>query len=335
MKNQYVGDIGDYGKYSLLRAFAEAGVKIGVNWYLTDDDGSNDGKFKDYLTKGLIRKYSPEVFDTLKGLVDNGKTTVQDVQNSNIIPQALFFSEPMRFKGTPEERTKKRDKWLWDSIRELSGSELVFLDPDNGLQVKDNLSARGAEKFVLPREVMNYWETYHNVVYYCHKGRRTDVQWQKYIRAMRTTMPGVRIIVVTYHKGTQRSYVFLVRKMHFTKYRGIIDKVLQDWDGIFTDEGIEDDDLSELVRDRDFVIYNEEYVTLSGFIKNGCLSLESNVYGKEYDSEKHYSFTQEDTRKLFSIITFESFLESCKKEHLMWLELFLEDNDIHPKIICI
>ena len=29
MKNQYVGDIGDYGKYSLLRAFSEAGVRVG------------------------------------------------------------------------------------------------------------------------------------------------------------------------------------------------------------------------------------------------------------------------------------------------------------------
>ena len=28
MKNQYVGDIGDYGKYALLRAFAEAGIKV-------------------------------------------------------------------------------------------------------------------------------------------------------------------------------------------------------------------------------------------------------------------------------------------------------------------
>ena len=45
MKNQYVGDIGDFGKYSMLRAFIYAEIKFGVNWYLTEDDGSNDGKF--------------------------------------------------------------------------------------------------------------------------------------------------------------------------------------------------------------------------------------------------------------------------------------------------
>ena len=51
MKNQYVGDIGDYGKYGLLRFLANRGIKIGVNWYLTDDDGSSDGKFTKYLKK--------------------------------------------------------------------------------------------------------------------------------------------------------------------------------------------------------------------------------------------------------------------------------------------
>ena len=31
MKNQYVGDIGDYGKYGLLRFLARQGIRIGIN----------------------------------------------------------------------------------------------------------------------------------------------------------------------------------------------------------------------------------------------------------------------------------------------------------------
>ncbi len=334
MKNQYVGDIGDYGKYSLLRTFAEAGIRIGINWYLTDDDGSNDGKFKDYLYIESFRRYCPEVFDALKGMVFNGNATVTSVQNSGIIPNARFFYEPLGFMGTPSERAEKRNRWLWNSISEIGGEDLVFLDPDNGLSVKDNPAIKGADKYVLPREVMNYWETHSNVVYYCHRGRRTDEQWHSYLRFMRRTMPGVRIIAITYHKGTQRSYIFLVRKMHFAKYRNIIDKVLQDWEGIFTDECIEDDDLSAPIYDRDFVVYNERNVALSGSIINGCLHMESYVYGDDYDSEKHYDFTMEDTKKLFSLITFDSFVESCDKGHLIWMEQFLEENDIHPNSFC-
>ncbi len=37
MKDQYVGDIGDFGKYALLRAFAKVRIKVGVNWYKTVD----------------------------------------------------------------------------------------------------------------------------------------------------------------------------------------------------------------------------------------------------------------------------------------------------------
>lgn len=330
MKNQYVGDIGDYGKYSLLRAFAEAGIKIGINWYLTDDDGSNDGKIKGYLNEGLLRKYSPVVFDTLRKIVSSGSGTVEDIQNSGIIPGACFFSEPVSLLGTPLERTEKRYKWLWDSIRALNGTELVFLDPDNGLMVKDDSSQKNAEKYVLPKEVLEYWNSRFNVVYYCHKGRRTDEQWQNYLRVMRKTMPGTRIIALTYHKGTQRSYVFLVRKMHFEKYRKIIDGILEDWEGIFTDEMVEDDDASRPVYDRDFVVYNVGDVSLSGTIRNGCLHLESFVYGDEYDSEKYYDFTAEDTKKLFALMDFDSFIDSCRKGNLIWMEKFLNENNIHP-----
>lgn len=40
---------GDYGKYGILRFLAKQGIKIGVNWYLTEDDGSNDGNVIGYL----------------------------------------------------------------------------------------------------------------------------------------------------------------------------------------------------------------------------------------------------------------------------------------------
>ena len=49
MKNQYIADIGDYGKYALLRAFANNSIMIGVNWYLTKDDKSSDGCIRGYL----------------------------------------------------------------------------------------------------------------------------------------------------------------------------------------------------------------------------------------------------------------------------------------------
>lgn len=84
----------------------------------------------------------------------------------------------------------------------------------------------------------------------------------------------------------------------------------------------------ENAKDREFVIYSEKYVSLTGKIIDGCLSLESNIYGDDYDSEKHYEFSKEETEKLFKLISIDDFIKLCQKEYLLGMEEFLKDNDI-------
>ncbi len=52
MKNQYFGDINDYKKFGLLRSIMSAtDINILISWMLTEDDGSTDGKFIEYLSE--------------------------------------------------------------------------------------------------------------------------------------------------------------------------------------------------------------------------------------------------------------------------------------------
>lgn len=83
-----------------------------------------------------------------------------------------------------------------------------------------------------------------------------------------------------------------------------------------------------IMKDQRFNIYNEQYVHLGGDITDGSLHLESEVYGEDYDSEKHYTFSKEETEKLFSIISLEDFIELCRKEHLIGMEQFLADHHV-------
>lgn len=59
LKNQYFGDVGDYGKYGLLRFLANNGINIAINCYLTPNDGK-------------MRRFDPELFDLLREMLDNG-----------------------------------------------------------------------------------------------------------------------------------------------------------------------------------------------------------------------------------------------------------------------
>ncbi len=236
MKNQYVGDIGDFGKYSLFRAFAEAGVKVGINWYLTADDASNDGKFTDYLQKDDLRWYAPDVFDELKKIAVLQDKSVKNIEDSGIVPGAVFYSDLLNPSGTPSDREQKRNDWFRKSVSELESAELIYMDPDNGLLEDNDPSKRGAEKYVLPDEVEQYYRAGHNVVYYCHKGRRKMSDWFDYKSIMCEVLPDAKPFVVTYHKGTQRSYVFLVHPEDFIKYNKIINSFLAKWKKVFSDE---------------------------------------------------------------------------------------------------
>lgn len=256
MKNQYVGDIGDYGKYALLKAFSDNGVKLGINWYLTLDDGKTDGKFTAYLSDETFCKYQPEVFRVLSEIVGNKRQqkTVQDIEKSSLFSNALFYSERLDSVGTASEKEYYRQKWFEKSLKALSGAELVFLDPDNGLQIYDDPAGQNAEKYVLPREITAYFEEGFDVVYYCHKGRRTMEEWFDYKSFMCYRLTDALPVVITFHKGTQRSYVFLLHEKNYTKNKQIIDRFVIRWHPVFNEEYTNIGDVSKVSLDEPIII---------------------------------------------------------------------------------
>ena len=115
MKNQYVGDIGDYGKYSLLRFLSSHGIRIGINWYLTENDKSSDGSKTDYLKNDSFKAFDPDVYAVLQKIVekyDRDQKTVQMIEDADVIPNACFFDRKLCPDQTsPMERAW--DRWLW------------------------------------------------------------------------------------------------------------------------------------------------------------------------------------------------------------------------------
>lgn len=235
MKDQYIADIGDYGKYALLKSFADNGIRIGINWYHTENDGGPDGKFTQYLdNRSNLRQFCPEVFDALKTIHKHNRT-IQGFEKTYLLQNALYYNRIMDFSGSASEKNSQRRDWMDRACEKLSPAELIFLDPDNGLLMRKSRTSRGKEKYVLPEEVEQFYE-HHNVVYYCHKGRRKPEEWEKYKAAMLYRLPDAIPFVLTYHKGTQRSYIFLIHPKYEDKYSKMIRNFVDKWDGIFTEE---------------------------------------------------------------------------------------------------
>ncbi len=250
MKNQYVGDIGDYGKYGLLRFLANHGIRIGVNWYLTENDGSDDGKFTNYLKDKSERIYDKELFDKLRPFASRKKKTVQMIEDASIIPNAVYYDEYLKSESK-EALTEgwTRQQWFDRSMQALEGAELIFADPDNGLTYAKGARNKGSEKYVLPDEVEAYYSSGKDVVYYCHKGRRKQDDWDQAKIKIKEIIEDAQLLGITFHRGTQRSYIFVVHPDRFLRYRQLRDEFLRtEWKGMFSEEEIPDDVVSAVMR---------------------------------------------------------------------------------------
>lgn len=141
MQDRYVGDIGDFAKYGLLRALSR-GRRLGVAWYLNPyPDQRRTGEDVGYLFgRKELRHLDPELFDAMKGLVCADRRSVAAVESSGILGEAVFASEPLDIAG--------RTRWFARVVKQLIDCDLVFADPDTGLSLDDQFrpAAQGSRK---------------------------------------------------------------------------------------------------------------------------------------------------------------------------------------------
>ncbi len=131
MKDQYAGDINDYCKYALLRALAASHPgSLSVCWMLTAPDGRRDGRKIAYLqSPDVFRDFDASLFDGLVSLVDGGTRSIAAVQQADIIPRARFYTPLLA------DSVGARQQYFEEFWRTLGRDDLVFFDPDNGLEV--------------------------------------------------------------------------------------------------------------------------------------------------------------------------------------------------------
>ncbi len=136
MQNKYVGDIGDYVKLAILRTLSP-GYQLGVAWWLVNDehDSKKDGRHISYLSKPEHwRCFDPELFDSLKQIVDRNDRSVAALENATLLPGCSFASKLLPLPALLTERIPARKRWISETAAVLNHTNFLFLDPDNGLE---------------------------------------------------------------------------------------------------------------------------------------------------------------------------------------------------------
>lgn len=169
MKDQYAGDINDYLKYTLLRVLAGAHPgTLQVCWMRTADDGRTDGRRLSYLADAAtFREFDPPVFDALARVVASGARSVKAIQATDILCNACFHAEILR------DDLDARAAYFAEVWDKLGSEDLVFFDPDNGLEVASvRLGRRNSSKYLFWDELKHALGEMRSACIYQHFPRR-------------------------------------------------------------------------------------------------------------------------------------------------------------------
>lgn len=210
MKNQYFGDFGDYQKFSLLKMLRDVGrFKITTHWMKTTDDGGADGRHIGYLKKPQTwNSFDKSIFDFIKKHVDNKTRNLALYEKS-------AHAIGIKFVNDHVENPKKRLKLL-DEIRNDKKSNLIFFDPDNGIEVKST-NSRNVHKYVLWGDIETTFNSGKSVLIYQHFSRKNrDVFIKEKLDEMRDRFSAdifaIKVEYSVYFLLAQRHHVSNIRK---------------------------------------------------------------------------------------------------------------------------
>lgn len=225
MKNQYFGDINDYRKYGLLRSISKAtNLTISVAWMLTSDDKSTDGQLISYLNAPAKWRYSdPELFDQLSYVIRNErKRHVGLAQKYNLIPTTKYFD-----KVIPDDATQ-RNAWFKQLLTFAEQSDLVFIDPDNGLEVKSKPYGKTkSSKYLYCHELDALWDNGKSISLYQHFAREKR---STFIQGMLSTLQDRTQGSMVCAFSTANVVFLLALQPHHQKYyQAIRQSVEQHW----------------------------------------------------------------------------------------------------------
>lgn len=145
MRNQWVGDIGDFGKYRFLRSlFGKPKDPVpklpfgtlGVVWCYNERE-DNDYDF--VRTPPELRHLDDQLYDCLQFLTGDYRN-IPSVESGNILPTNTFFSDPLNDLNRDVRRT-----WIENAIDQTREAKVIFVDADTGIAT-EHMTKKDAKK---------------------------------------------------------------------------------------------------------------------------------------------------------------------------------------------
>jgi hypothetical protein len=219
MQDRYVGDVGDFAKYTLLRALAgvpsPTPIQLAVVWcWFPDESHNNDGRHVSYLRSAEFAKLDSDLHTVLNDIVKSGRRSVSAIASSGTLPlETVFYDAPVSLLNSiafpPKDRVRHRCAWLSTCLKSTAGCDLVFFDPDNGLEVASVPKHHPkAGKYIYWSELARFWHRGNALLIYHHLNRTISAAKQVEALTLRFAekFEGASIIPIVFRRGSCRVF---------------------------------------------------------------------------------------------------------------------------------
>jgi hypothetical protein len=239
MQNRYVGDVGDFAKYALLRSISQGSpgaLRLAVIWYLYPNEIHNsDGRHVGYLRSDTYCALDPELHTAMIRLVQCAKRSVAEVRKAALLPPGTIFFEEPAVTDVSEVSSRRREtfriEWFSRAQTATMGADVVFLDPDNGIEVRSvPKGAAKAGKYVFWDEIEALWARGQSLVIYHHLNRTMSVRLQTKILRQRLNERLARpplLLSPLFRRGSCRHFWVVGQSNHADSLQSRIEGMLK------------------------------------------------------------------------------------------------------------
>lgn len=145
----------------------------GVCWMLTEGDNRTDGSLLNYLNKPKeFRHCDPELFDWLRQVVavEQDRRTAR-IEESDLLGAAVFQSKILT------DRRSDRLEYFSDCSDRLACCDVIFFDPDMGLEVSKSRGRKLSCQYLFWDEVQATFNAGSSVMIYQHFPRQKRAEY--------------------------------------------------------------------------------------------------------------------------------------------------------------
>jgi hypothetical protein len=202
MKDQYVGDINDFFKYSILEKIEKSfDKKILVVWMLTKSEGM-DVVYKE------LKEFNEPLYQKLQGIISSNKRRVRSIEliYGNYTYQSTFLEKLNRAKYFDETKEKAKK------------CDIIFFDPDTGISFGTD---KKDKEHLYWDEIKEFWGMGKDLLIYQHFRRQ---KWDEYLSELnKYVKKDIKEAFIVPIKTRNVMFIYFAHKNIIKKIQNIFD----------------------------------------------------------------------------------------------------------------